>query len=74
MEKARYIEKSPVLIIDRVTVAEIDEALGYLNDRLKVDRYGARMTHQRRLILQGAIDDLLDERLALTRKGAERGL
>jgi len=49
-----------------VTIAELDEAIGYLNDRLKIDQYGNRMDWRKRQTIQEAIDDLLDERLLLT--------
>ena len=55
-----------------ITLEELDEAIDYLFDRLKIDRYGSRMTLRRRETLLGAIDDLLDERLKLT--GARDGL
>lgn len=55
-----------VIVSDKVTIAEIDEAIGYLNDRLKIDTYGNRMNFRKRQIIQESIDNLLDERLNLT--------
>jgi hypothetical protein len=52
-----------------VTIAELDEAIGYLNDRLKIDQYGNRMDWRKRQTIQEAIDDLLDERLNLSSGG-----
>ena len=49
-----------------ITIEELDEAIGYLNDRLKIDQYGNRMDWRKRQTIQEAIDDLLDERLLLT--------
>ena len=53
----------------KVTIAELDEAIGYLNDRLKIDQYGNRMDWRKRQTIQEAIDDLLDERLNLSSGG-----
>ena len=47
---------------DEVTVAEIDEAISYLSEMLK-DKYGNRLTHQRKAFLMGELDSLLDARL-----------
>ena len=55
-----------VVIESDITIAELDEAIGYLNDRLKIDQYGNRMDWRKRQTIQEAIDDLLDERLLLT--------
>ena len=55
-----------VIVSGEVTIAELDEAIGYLNDRLKIDQYGNRMDWRKRQTIQEAIDDLLDERLLLT--------
>lgn len=49
-----------------ITIEELDEAIGYLNERLKIDQYGNRMDWRKRQTIQEAIDDLLDERLLLT--------
>jgi len=55
-----------VIVSGEVTIAELDEAIGYLNDRLKIDQYGNRMDWRKRQTIQEAIDDLLDERLKVT--------
>lgn len=55
-----------IVIEGEVTVAEIDEALGNIRDML-VDRYGNRLSHQKKQLLLSSIDDLLDARLNLTR-------
>jgi hypothetical protein len=55
-----------VIVSGDITIAEIDEAIGYLNDRLKIDEYGNRMNWRKRQTIQEAIDDLLDERLNLS--------
>jgi hypothetical protein len=62
-----------LIVSPEITLEDIDEALGYLNERLHIDRYGLRMTHHRREVLTEAIDDLLDERLILQRR-LESGL
>ena len=49
-----------------VTIEELDEAIGYLNERLKIDQYGNRMDWRKRQTIQDSIDDLLDERLLRT--------
>lgn len=48
-----------------VTVQDIDEALKYLAASLE-DKYGSRLTWQKKNLIMGSIDDLLDARLALT--------
>ena len=55
-----------VIVSGDITIAEIDEAIGYLNDRLKIDKYGNRMNWKKRQTIQDAIDDLLDERINLS--------
>jgi len=55
-----------VIVSGDITIAEIDEAIGYLNDRLKIDEYGNRMNWRKKQTIQEAIDDLLDERLNLS--------
>lgn len=47
-----------------VTIAEIDEALGYLREKVE-DRYGNRLKHQQKAIYWEQIDNLLDLRLEL---------
>ena len=48
-----------------ITVADIDEALSHIRLMLQ-DRYGNRLTHQRKQMLLESIDDLLDYRLQIT--------
>jgi len=55
-----------MIIESDISIAELDEAIGYLNDRLKIDQYGNRMDWRKRQTIQDAIDDLLDERLKVT--------
>jgi hypothetical protein len=52
---------------DEITVAELDEAIRYISEQLK-DRYGNRVTPQRRKLLMDSIDDLLEARSSLTKK------
>ena len=52
-----------VIVSGEVTIKELDEAIGYLNERLKIDQYGNRMDWRKRQTIQDSIDDLLDERL-----------
>jgi hypothetical protein len=58
-----------VIVSGDITIAEIDEAIGYLNDRLKIDEYGNRMNWRKRQTIQEAIDDLLDERINISTGG-----
>jgi hypothetical protein len=51
---------------NEVTVAELDEAIRYISEQLK-DRYGNRVTANRRKLLMDSIDDLLEARSALTK-------
>ena len=55
-----------IVIEGEVTVAEIDEALSNIRDML-VDRYGNRLSHQKKELLLSSIDDLLDARINLTK-------
>ena len=56
-----------MIVIDgEVTVAEIDEALGNIREML-IDKYGNRVSHQKKELLLSSIDDLLDARLNLTK-------
>ena len=55
-----------VIISGEETIEELDEAIGYLNERLKIDQYGNRMDWRKRQTIQDSIDDLLDERLLRT--------
>jgi len=54
-------------INDQVNLKDIDEAINHIYAMLKDDRYGNRLTYQRRELLQTSIDDLLDARLTLTK-------
>lgn len=55
-----------------VTIEDIDEALANIKDLL-VDKYGQRLTHQKRELLWSSIDDLLDARLDLLSKEGKNG-
>lgn len=52
------------MVTAEATLAEIDEALAHLRERLQ-DRYGNRLTHQQKQLFLSSVDDLLDARLAL---------
>jgi len=52
------------IALEEVTIAEIDEALAHLRDKLQ-DKYGNRLTHQQREFYLSSVDDLLDARNAL---------
>jgi hypothetical protein len=59
------------MIIDKeiITLADIDEAITHLAKMLE-DRYGNRLTHQRKAFLMGELDSLLDARLeAISNEG-----
>jgi len=47
-----------------VTIAEIDDALGYIALELNIDAMGNRMNWKKRQTLLSSADDLLDERLS----------
>ena len=53
------------MVTAEATLAEIDEALSHLRERLQ-DRYGNRLTYQQRQLFLSSVDDLLDARLSLT--------
>jgi hypothetical protein len=55
-----------IVIEGEVTIAEIDEALSNIREMLE-DRYGNRLSHQKRQLLMDSVDDLLDARLNLTK-------
>ena len=56
-----------MIVVDgEVTVAEIDEALRNIREML-IDRYGNRLSHQKKELLLSSVDDLLDARLNLTK-------
>ena len=46
-----------------VTIAELDDALGYISIELNTDVAGNRMDWKKRQTLLSSADDLLDERL-----------
>jgi hypothetical protein len=54
-----------IIAIEEINLADIDEALAHLRERLQ-DRYGNRLTHQQRQFYLSSVDDLLDARLSLT--------
>ena len=58
------------MIIDKevITLADIDEAIAHLAKMLE-DRYGNRLTHQRKAFLMGELDSLLDARLEAISNG-----
>ena len=53
------------IALEEVTIAEIDEALAHLRDKLQ-DRYGNRLTYKQRQFYLSSVDDLLDARIALS--------
>jgi hypothetical protein len=57
-----------MVIESDISIEELDEAIGYLAERLKIDKYGNRMDWLKRKTIQEAIDDLLDERINLVKK------
>lgn len=59
---------SMLQIEEEITLADIDEALKYVAERLKIDEYGNRMDWKKKEMLKASIDDLLDARLALSKK------
>lgn len=58
-----------IVVTEGVSLEDIDEAIKHAYEMLKTDKYGNRMTWQKREILQNSIDDLLDARLNLQRYG-----
>ena len=52
------------VVIDDLTVHDIDEALCHLRTKLQ-DRYGNRLTYHQRQFYLGQVDDLLDARIEL---------
>ena len=52
------------IVLNELTVEDIDEALEYLRLSLQ-DYYGHRLTYQQRVFYLSSVDDLLDARLAL---------
>jgi len=58
-------ERAMQITLEEVTIAEIDEALAHLRDKLQ-DRYGNRLTYQQKQFYLSSVDDLLDARIALS--------
>jgi hypothetical protein len=58
------------VVVNDISVVDIDEALGHLRLKLQ-DRYGNRLTHKQREFYLESVNDLLDARLELT--GGNRG-
>lgn len=56
-----------MLVVEDETLAEIDEALANLQRDLSTDKYGNRMTWNKRELLLWSIDNLLDARSDLVR-------
>ena len=56
-----------MLVVEDETLAEIDEALANLQRDLSTDKYGNRMTWNKRELLLWSIDNLLDARSELVR-------
>lgn len=52
------------IVLNELTVEEIDEALGFLRESLQ-DYYGHRLTFQQREFFLASVDDLLDARNAI---------
>ena len=67
-ERKRSNIQAMIVIDGEVSVEEIDEALRNLKEML-VDRYGNRLTWQKKQLLLSSVDDLLDERLRLMKEG-----
>jgi hypothetical protein len=65
-EQSKSSINAMIVIDGEVTVAEIDEALRNIREML-IDRYGNRLSHQKKELLLSSIDDLLDARLNLTK-------
>lgn len=70
-DNAKGTKIDAMIVIDGdVSVEEIDEALRNLKEML-VDRYGNRLTWQKKQLLLSSVDDLLDERLKLMKEGKD---
>jgi hypothetical protein len=54
-----------LVVTDEITIAEIDEALNHMREKLQ-DRYGNRLTWKQKQLYWASIDDLLEARLNLT--------
>ena len=58
-----------VVLTEEVTLKDIDEALTHICNMLKTDIYGNRMDWRKKEMLQTSLDDLLDARLNMVKKG-----
>ena len=58
-----------VIISGEVTIEDLDEAIGYLNERLKIDQYGNRMDWRKKEMLTEQLDELLEARFNLVHTG-----
>ena len=56
-----------LLVTEEITLAEIDEALAHMREKVQ-DRYGNRLTYKQKQLYWASIDDLLEARLNLTNK------
>ena len=56
-----------LLVTEEITIAEIDEALAHMREKVQ-DRYGNRLTYKQKQLYWASIDDLLEARLNLTNK------
>jgi hypothetical protein len=56
-----------LLVTEEITIAEIDEALAHMRNKIQ-DRYGNRLTYKQKQLYWASIDDLLEARLNLTNK------
>ena len=59
-----------LIVTEEITLAEIDEALFHMRDKV-TDRYGNRLTYKQKELYWASIDDLLEARLNLTKMKAE---
>ena len=59
-----------LIVTEEITLAEIDEALFNMRDKV-TDRYGNRLTYKQKELYWASIDDLLEARLNLTKMKAE---
>lgn len=62
--KPQYVAMTILADPQLVSIEEIDEALAHVREMLQ-DRYGNRLSHQKKTLLLASIDDLLDARLQL---------
>jgi hypothetical protein len=62
-----------LIVTEEITLADIDEALFHMRDKI-TDRYGNRLTYKQKQLYWASIDDLLEARLNLTKMKAEGSL